>query len=170
MRWSRWFYSLGSMKISDEANKAMERSQIQEGDILMTITGNVGRVCIYPTGLGNGNINQHIAKIRISNKRVIPNFVYYFLSQSGVIKNYNKITTGQAYPQLSLKQVRETLVPLPSQKEQLLVCKMLEATDQNIEILKEKFKNYNSLKIGLMQNLLTGTIRVNSLLQKENLA
>jgi type I restriction enzyme S subunit len=154
------FILSGAMFISEEANNAMERSKIQGGDILMTITGNVGRVCIYPVEYLTGNINQHIARIRITDKLLSSQFVFQFLSQSTQIQEYLKITTGQAYPQLSLKQVRETKIPIPPLKEQQKIAEILSSVDEKLEILSEKKTHYQELKQGLMQQLLTGKIRV----------
>jgi type I restriction enzyme S subunit len=154
------FILSGAMFISEEANNAMERSKIKGGDILMTITGNVGRVCIYPMEYLTGNINQHIARIRITDNKLSSQFVFQFLSQSTQIQDYLKITTGQAYPQLSLKQVRETKIPLPSLNEQNKIAVILGIIDEKLEVLYEKKTHYKELKQGLMQQLLTGKIRV----------
>ncbi|TKT94151.1 restriction endonuclease subunit S [Dyadobacter frigoris] len=154
------FILSGAMHISEEANNAMERSKIKGGDILMTITGNVGRTCIYPLEYNEGNINQHIARIRISDSLLLPQFVFQYLSQASIITEYLKITTGQAYPQLSLKQVRETKIPLPSVEEQQKIASILSTVDEKLKTQKEKKTEYQQLKKGLMQQLLTGKVRV----------
>ncbi|MFV8366199.1 restriction endonuclease subunit S [Flavobacterium sp. XS1P27] len=156
----RGFILSGAMFISEQANDALERSKIKGGDILMTITGNVGRVCIYPYEYVTGNINQHIARIRITDDSISSQFVFQFLSQSTQIQEYLKITTGQAYPQLSLKQVRETKIPVPTLGEQIKISEILSSVDEKLEVLSEKKTHYQELKEGLMQQLLTGKIRV----------
>lgn len=145
----------GSMQISEDADRAMERSQIKGGDILMTITGNVGRVCMLPSEIEKANINQHIARIRITDKNVNVQFIYQYLSQQKVIDDYNKITTGQAYPQLSLKQVRETKIPLPPLKEQHCIAEILSTVDEKIDVIDAQISQAQDLKKGLMQRLLT---------------
>src|SRR5579864_7540271 len=49
-----------SMYISPEAHAALRRGEVRAGDILVTITGNVGRVVQLDAALGVANINQHI--------------------------------------------------------------------------------------------------------------
>ncbi len=154
------FIESGAMHISEEANNAMERSKIKGGDILMTITGNVGRVCIFPLEYKEGNINQHIARIRIDDSLVLSQFIFQYLSQTSIIQDYLKITTGQAYPQLSLKQVRETKIPLPPITEQKKIADILSTVDDKLQIQQDKKTEYRKLKKGLMQQLLTGKIRV----------
>jgi restriction endonuclease S subunit len=102
-----------AMYISEKAHQFCNRSQIENGDLLLTITGNVGRVVYYQL-LEPANTNQHIARIRINTGRVYPKYVYHFLSQKLVRDFLSTIVTGLAYPQISLKQVRELKIPPPT--------------------------------------------------------
>jgi type I restriction enzyme S subunit len=149
-----------SMFISEIAHAALHRGEVRAGDILMTITGNVGRVVLLAADFGAANINQHIARIRIVDRNVSFVFVFYWLSQAVVRTNYTLITTGQAYPQISLKQVRETLVPLPSLPEQTAIATILSDMDAEIIALEAKLAKARQLKQGMMQELLTGRIRL----------
>ena len=152
------FIENGISYISEEANDAMNRSKIRPDDILISITGNVGRVAIYPKKYESGNINQHIARVRIIKDEIADRlFVYHQINQPNYRNYYNGIVTGAAYPQLSLKQIRETpifLPPLQTQKHiasilsdydnlienNLKRIKLLEETAQNI--YKEWFVNF----------------------------
>lgn len=149
-----------AMFISDEAHKHMNRSEIKNGDLLMTITGNVGRVILLQDDISIGNINQHIARIRIRSNQVDNKFIYQYLSQDKYRLNYYKITTGQAYPQISLKQVRNSIVPLPPLKEQKQIADILSTADEKLEVLSAKKEKYETLKKGLLQKLLSGEVRV----------
>jgi type I restriction enzyme S subunit len=149
-----------SMFISDEAHKTLNRSEVRGGDILITITGNVGRVVRLQGAFSEANINQHIARIRITNKEVSSPFVFHFLSQPQVRRYYNLITTGQAYPQISLEQVRETEIPMPSFSEQTSIANVLSEMDREITALKTKLAKARQIKQGMMQELLTGRIRL----------
>jgi type I restriction enzyme, S subunit len=149
-----------SMFISGEAHQVLRRSEVRAGDILMTITGNVSRVVHLQEGFGEANINQHIARIRIVHEEVAAPFVFHFLSQPVVRRYYNLITTGQAYPQISLAQVRETEVPMPSLAEQTAIATILSDIDAEIAALEEKLAKARQLKQGMMQGLLTGKTRL----------
>ncbi|MCL6572755.1 MAG: restriction endonuclease subunit S [Bacillus sp. (in: Bacteria)] len=146
--------------ISEEAHMQMSRSKILTGDILITITGNIGRVAIVPKEIKESNINQHIARIRVMNESVNPLFVYHWLNQEKLVDYYMLIKTGLAYPQISLKQVRETIVPIPSNKEQQKIAEILSTIDLQIENYEQEKEKYAELKKGLMQQLLTGKLRV----------
>jgi type I restriction enzyme S subunit len=147
-----------AMYICQDAHNVMKRSTITSGDILMTITGNVGRVILLEN-FQEGNINQHIARIRIIKEIANRNFIFSFLSQSTYQINYSKITTGQAYPQLSLVQVRDSFVVLPPLKEQEKIANILTTWDEAINKQKELIKIKELQKKALMQKLLSGDVR-----------
>lgn len=148
-----------SMFISKEAHNMLRRSEVRDGDLLVTITGNVGRVVMLAS-CGIANVNQHIARVRIVSPEVHAPFVYHQLNQPKFRHYYNKITTGQAYPQISLVQVRDTLVPIPALEEQVAIATVLSDLDAEIAALTAQADKTRLLKQAMMQELLTGRTRV----------
>ncbi|MGW5524606.1 restriction endonuclease subunit S [Gordonia sp. NPDC003950] len=148
-----------SMYISESANKVLRRSRVVKGDILMTITGNVGRVVLLED-LDSANINQHIARIRITDAAFDPGYVYHYLSQSAMREYYESIVTGQAYPQISLAQVRATEIPRLAYDEQVHVRKSLDSADRLTYSLERLIAKKQAIKQGMMQQLLTGRTRL----------
>jgi type I restriction enzyme S subunit len=149
-----------SMFISEAAHASLRRSEVKQGDILITITGYVGRAIIFKNAV-EANINQHIARVRIISPNVSREFIYYMLAQPSYRARFNSITTGQAYPQISLKQVRETRIPLPPIKaEQEAIAEALSDADALIESLEQLLVKKRRVKQGAMQELLTGTRRL----------
>jgi type I restriction enzyme, S subunit len=149
-----------SMFISAEAHRVLRRSAVQSNDLLITITGNVGRVVRLPGDFGEANINQHIARIRIVDAATHPGWVYHFLSQPGVQQHFEKITTGQAYPQISLAQVRDAVIPRPAISEQREISAALDDMDGEITVLKARRDKTRDLKRAMMQELLSGRTRL----------
>lgn len=148
-----------AMFISPAADSALARSRVSDGDILMTITGNVGRV-VRVAGLGAANINQHIARVRVTDPSFDPEFVYHYLSQPEVRASYESITTGQAYPQISLTQVRATAVPVLPLPQQQAIAAALTAADELVTTLERLISKKRAIKQGMMQELLTGRVRL----------
>jgi type I restriction enzyme S subunit len=144
-----------AMYISPAANEALRRSIVRDADILITITGYVGRV-VTLVDVGTANINQHIARIRISAPGVLPRYVYYFLSQNKVRQKFESITTGQAYPQISLYQVREAKVALPPHPEQRAITQVLADVDDLLVALDKLIAKKRAIKQAAMQQLVTG--------------
>ena len=149
-----------SMFICDHAHKILNRSEVRSGDVLITITGNVGRVVRLPAEFAFGNINQHIARIRVSSISSSGEYVFQQLSQQKFVKYFNSIVTGQAYPQISLRQVREAVLPFPSLKEQYAIAAVLSDMDAEIQTLEARLAKARAVKEGMMQNLLTGRVRL----------
>jgi type I restriction enzyme S subunit len=148
-----------SMFISLAAHTFMRRSEVRDGDILITITGNVGRAVLL-ANVGIANLNQHIARIRISNPSVDSMYVYHYLSQPSVRKTFESITTGQAYPQISLAQVRDAEIALPAGPEQRAIASVLTDVDELIASLERLIAKKRAIKQGAMQRLLTGKTRL----------
>ncbi|MCY7407786.1 MAG: restriction endonuclease subunit S, partial [Alkalinema sp. CAN_BIN05] len=98
--------------------------------------------------------------IRITNDFVSSRFVYHFLNQKSVRQTFNTITTGQAYPQISLKQVRDAIIPLPSFLQQQTIATILSDMDIEIGAIETKLTKTRQLKQGMMHELLTGRIRL----------
>jgi type I restriction enzyme S subunit len=96
----------------------------------------------------------------VKDPNVFSDFVFHWLSQPSVRANYGLITTGQAYPQISLKQVRETLIPLPILEEQTAIATVLSDMDTELAALEARRDKTRALKQGMMQELLTGRIRL----------
>ena len=151
-----------AMFISEEAHSALRRSEIKAGDLLMTITGNVGRIVLLDSSCDCANINQHIARIRISCANTDSRFVFHYLSRKEIRDRLEKITTGQAYPQLSLKQVRELVVELPPLAEQTAIANALSEMATELASLEARRDKARQLKQGMMQELLSGRVRLSA--------
>ncbi|WP_234531680.1 restriction endonuclease subunit S [Streptomyces shenzhenensis] len=148
-----------SMFISPAANHMLRRSRIADGDILVTITGYVGRV-VRLVNVGEANINQHIARVRIRDGRFDPGYVYHYLSQHSMREYYESIVTGQAYPQISLAQVRNTKIPAIPFDEQQAIAAALDDADGEMNLIRQRLAKAQHVKQGMMQQLLTGRTRL----------
>lgn len=153
------FNRKGMNFISKEAHAVMERSKIKSGDILMTITGNIGRIATLPYEIPEANINQHIAKISVVDG-ISSAYIAQALQQEHYSRYYERILTGQAYPQISLKQVRETPVLIPSYQEQQKIAEVLSTVDKKIDLIDQKIAETEKLKTGLMQKLFSEGVGV----------
>lgn len=75
--------------------------------------------------------------------------------------NYvDAVKTSSGIPHISAKNIRDFKIPFPSITEQQIIANILSTVDEKLEVLIEKKVNYQELKQGLMQQLLTGKIRV----------
>ena len=145
--------------ISEEANEAIKRSEITGDDILVAITGDIGKVGIVPRSIKKANINQHTARVRII-RGAIPFFVFQSLATEKQQNEYKKIKTGISMPQLSLEQIRETKILCPSIEEQSRIADMLTQFNNLITLHQRELEEEQRKKKAMMQLLLTGIVRV----------
>lgn len=144
--------------ISEEANKFLERSEVTGGDIVIAITGDIGKVGLIPNEVKKANINQHLARVRIV-KGALPYFVYMYLCSNKVQRTYKKIKTGLSMAQLSLAQIRDTNIPIVSFPEQQKIAEFLSTIDTVIEKQKEIISAWEERKKGVMQKLFSQEVR-----------
>ncbi|MBY0382305.1 MAG: restriction endonuclease subunit S [Xanthobacteraceae bacterium] len=149
-----------SMFISPEAHSVLKRGEVCSGDLLITITGNVGRIVRLPDEYGIANINQHIARVRITSESADRDYIFHQLSHPRYTKYFNSVVTGQAYPQISLKQVRDTVLPMPSRDEQAAIAAFLSDMDAELVTLEAERDKARAIMHGMMQELLSGRIRL----------
>lgn len=153
------FNPKGMNFIPVEAHHQMSRSEIKPGDLLMTITGYVGRVAKASERFPTANINQHIARIRVlSDACADADFVYQCLKHQAYATYYRAILTGQAYPQISLEQVRGTPIAFPPLPEQKKIAAILTALDDKLGVIARQIEATHALKRGLIQILFSGGV------------
>ena len=64
-------------QISKEGNEALKRSQLQEGDILFSIAGALGRAAIVTNDILPANTNQALSIIRLkNNENVLKEYIF----------------------------------------------------------------------------------------------
>ncbi len=143
---------------SPNIDNEYRRSKLKAGDILLTIRGTVGRVCIVPEELDGANITQDTARIDLSGGN--NNFYSYYFETDGAIRHFSINTLGVAVQGINLGEVRKTPIPKPSKKEQFEIVKRISNINSKIDREKENNKKLKFIKFGLMHDLLTGKVQV----------
>ena len=72
---------------------------------------------------------------------------------------FNNESTG--VPQLTAPQISKYEIIIPDYKEQTQIAKILSDMDAEISSLEQKLEKYKKVKLGMMQELLTGKTRLN---------
>ena len=126
--------------------------------ILIPGEGNIGSIYHYI----NSRFDYHQRVYKISNfaKQYSGKYIYYYMSQNFnfyAVKNSVKATVDS----LRLPTFQEFEILFPSTKnEQTAIATILSDMDSEIEKLEKKRDKYIMLKQGMMQQLLTGRIRI----------
>jgi|LSQX01.1.fsa_nt_gb type I restriction enzyme S subunit len=94
----------------------------------------------------------------ISNSSVLCGKFAYYIFQNIKLGN---LVSATALPSLSSKDIGEVLIYIPSNiEEQTAIANILSDMDSEIEALERKLNKYKDIKQGMMQELLTGRIRL----------
>lgn len=135
--------------------------QLQNNDILITKDGSLGKAALVQGLTKPATLNSGIFVIRPLQDAYDPVFVYQILS-SFVFKNFlDRLSAGSTIIHLYQKDVGkfEFLLP-PTIAEQKAIAEALSEMDADIAALENKLTKYRQVKQGMMQQLLTGKIRI----------
>jgi len=107
-------------KISETEHLSyLKRSQLKTGDILFSIAGTLGRVAVVHENLLPANTNQALSIIRLAEGDV--GYITTYLKGRAVDDFVKKNPTVGAQPNLSLEQVENLEVLLPTEREQIKI-------------------------------------------------
>lgn len=130
---------------------------LREGDILMSLTGNVGRVCIVDDK--NCLLNQRIAKIETINPNWKP-FAYFYFRQRDMIERLTYLSKGSA--QLNLSPV-DTLRQVDIFGNDSIIdgfCETINPLFKKVMTNKAQIRTLTQLRDTLLPKLMSGEIKV----------
>lgn len=131
--------------ISGECNESLKRSQLRCNDLLFSIAGAIGRVAIVDDSILPANTNQALAIIRIPEGMINYNYLYYFLKSEAVIKQYSRKKQGVAQINLSLKDISDLIISVPSLYQQNKIVKTLSFLDDLIKKANQQKEKLDEL-------------------------
>lgn len=132
---------------------------IKNGDILMSLTGNIGRV-VKVKGI-NEPLLQNYRVGKFVPKDVDANFLSYILSSSITTTQLEALSNQTSQANFGKSEFDKIIVTLPSEKsEQIAISNILIDMDNEISSIETKLTKAKQIKQGMMQNLLTGKIRL----------
>ena len=100
--------------LPEEIHQSMIRTKVQDGDVLLNITGaSIGRVTWVEHLDREANVNQHVCLIRPKREQIHPIFLSVFLSSSSAQGVIYSVQAGASRQALNHEQVREFEIPLP---------------------------------------------------------
>jgi len=139
------------------ANK-YKRSGIEPGDIVFSLRGNIGELSIVPEGLKHGNLTQGTARISVLQEDI--KYIKYALSGPTLKKVIIIKAKGSTFQEISLEQLRQLPIPLPSLPEQRCIAAILSTWDAVIGKEQQLIAALRARHRALMQQLLSGKKRL----------
>jgi type I restriction enzyme S subunit len=130
------------------------RTKLQEGDVLISITADLGIVGCVPTGLGEAYINQHIALARVTDTSMYSRWVAHVLASTYGRQQVARLNDGGAKAGLNLPTIRRLKVPKAPLEQQHRIASALDAMDDQIAYEHAGIEKLAMQKQGLLQSLL----------------
>lgn len=129
-----------------------------DGEAILTAGDGVGVGKVFHYVTGKFDYHQRVYKIS-DFQEVIGRFLYYFFSENfySQVRKYNAKTSVDS---VRREMITKMLIPIPSITEQQKIAEILSTVDAEIDSYEQEKAKYEELKKGLMQQLLTGKIRV----------
>lgn len=134
--------------------------QLKINDVLITKDGTIGKVGLVNELPGPATLNSGIFVVRPVNNAYDPVFLYYVLSSRIFDDFLTKLQAGSTIIHLYQKDFVSFGFMAPTLAEQTAIAAILSDMDAEIEALEEKRDKYKAVKQGMMQELLTGRIRL----------
>lgn len=135
--------------------------QIKQGDVLITKDGTIGKVAFLNEIPMQGTLNSGVFVIRPKNPDKMDSVFLSLIFKSFWFDAFlEQITSGSTIVHLYQKDFIKFNFPLPSKEEQTAIAKVLSSMDKEIETLNTKLEKYRNLKTAMMQQLLTGKVRL----------
>lgn len=149
--------------ISEEKYNSMGGLKIQIGDILYTLRGStIGKNAIC--SFNNGTVASSLMGIRVNNRGLSYNYLYYWLNSEMEAKQRDSLINGATAPNLSALNVGEYIIYLPSIDEQKQIATFLDTKcsqiDSLISIKEKKIEELKDYKKSLIYEYVTGKKRV----------
>lgn len=136
-----------------------KRTLVQTGDVLISITADLGVIAVVNDDIGEAYVNQHVSLVRLKDKN-ISRWIGHFLSFEESQKQFTANNDAGAKAGLNLTAIRNTLIALPTSGEMQTIVKSLDSVDQAIAMKRKRLLKITDTKKALMQDLLTGKVRV----------
>lgn len=161
---SEWFITIKNVKdchistdnmqpIDAPDNAEAKRTKVQEGDLLISITADLGRTGVVTKEIAEHGayINQHLTCIRLNKTVLNPLYVAYFMeSPAGKeqfeLKNQSAVKAG-----LNFNSIKSLRIMIPSINEQNMFVEFLNQTDKLKVAVQKSLDEAQLLFDSLMQ-------------------
>ena len=146
-----------------ESQKEVTPFMLKDGDFLMSLTGNVGRVAIIDASFLPAALNQRVACLRIkSEDSVRKEYIFYFCLQKQFVSDCIKSAKGSAQLNMSTEWLKEYPIPLPPLAEQQRIVDRIESLFTKLDEAKEKAQavmdSFETRKAAILHKAFTGEL------------
>ena len=160
---------MGSVSIDGKILRSKKASCdfdiLKKGDLVMPKDdiggGNIIGKVAYIDKDNSYVLSDHVFRLNSINDKINSLYFYYLINSRIVNESILKVVSGSAQLGLGLNTIKKITVCYNSDKsQQIAIAQILSDMDLEIEQLESKKSKYQSIKQGMMQELLTGKTRL----------
>ena len=141
-------------KICSIPNRMPDYCRLNKGDVLMSLTGNVGRICIVSKN--NCLLNQRVCKVNGKH----PHYIYSFFKQEEVFQSLCNIAYGTAQLNLSPILAGRMKIVVPTDDVQQQYNEKVDSIFKQKQKLIEQNENLIKQRDLLLPRLMSGKLEV----------
>ena len=149
-----------SARIVDESVYAehSQRYDLSKNLIGIGRVASLGKVIRLRNDIGEYAISPTMAVIDFES--IDPMFAYYYMRSSEFQDQFTSSSNGSTRQSVGMHYIRNLHIRKPSPEEQVELSRCLGDMDYEIRKLEEKYSKYQKVKQGMMEELLTGKVRL----------
>jgi type I restriction enzyme, S subunit len=157
---------LGNYFLPRRKYQELQDFTVEVGDVLISLVGTIGKVLVLKSPLTPGLINPRLMRLRPNKRFAHPEFVGFLVASDFFARQVVVHAGGGTMPVINKRIVSGIQVAVVPLGEQLEILKRKSSIDQRISLEALKVVKLKKEKVGLMDDLLTGRVRVTPLLNK----
>jgi type I restriction enzyme S subunit len=149
-----------------ELSEGERKSRLLEAGDILVVEGHansmeIGRAAMFEdTGIET-TFQNHLFRVRADANLILPKFLLHILNSERVQRYWNAVcNTSSGLNTINRRNLRNVLLPHPGTNEQQEIIDALDTAEQNTARLAVRAQALDELKRSLLQNLLTGKIRI----------
>ena len=146
--------------VSDQDCKRLQAYSLEVGDIVFSRVGSVDRNALIRKEEEGWLFSGRLLRVRPDQKRVNSPYLSYVFHTESFRNSVLAVAVGQTMASLNTKILKDLTVLLPSLEEQTAIATILSDMDTELAALEARRDKTRALKQGMMQELLTGRIRL----------
>ena len=126
--------------------KELKNYMLKENDLLISLTGNVGRVGLLPKKLLPAGLNQRVGCLRIKDERNVSiEYLYQYFNSYNFERDCINNSNGIAQKNLSTEWLKNYKVSIPNLDEQNRIAKELRQIQKLKKLKEQQLKELNQL-------------------------
>jgi type I restriction enzyme S subunit len=143
----------------EEYRERIARLEPQAEDIILTREAPVGEAFVIPEGM-RICLGQRTMVLRPKQDEIISGYLLGQIYSPRTQERFKELVGGTTNPHLNVGTIRSFKIPIPSISEQHGIAAVLDAHDARIHAEEGVLAKRRQVKQGLMDDLLTGKVRV----------